>query len=114
MRLIKKLSKEFGRTLSRILGALSKPDEFLLNPQVRTCSVAVPGTSRSSDSESREPSGDRSINDPCPKAVFSSHHSGNLKDSELEETHHMITRVTEEIHTGRHMVTGVTEEICNR
>ena len=47
----KKLSKEFSRTESRILGALSKLDEFLLNPQVRTCSVAVPGTSRSNNTE---------------------------------------------------------------
>ena len=46
----KKLSKEFCWTESRILGALSKLDEFLLNPQVRTCSVAVPGTSRNDDS----------------------------------------------------------------
>ena len=38
----KKLSKEFSRTESRILGALSEVDEFLLNPQVRICSVAVP------------------------------------------------------------------------
>ena len=34
-RVTKKLSKEFNRTESRILGALSKLDEFLLNPQVR-------------------------------------------------------------------------------
>ena len=31
-RVTKKLSKEFSRTESRILGALSKLDEFLLNP----------------------------------------------------------------------------------
>ena len=37
----KNLSKEFSKTESRILSALSKLDEFLLNPQVRTCSVAV-------------------------------------------------------------------------
>ena len=49
-RVTEKLSKEFSRTESRILGALSKLDEFLLNPQVRTCSVAVPGTSKNSDS----------------------------------------------------------------
>ena len=42
VRVTKKLSKEFSRTESRILGALSKLDEFPLNPQVRTCSVAVP------------------------------------------------------------------------
>ena len=43
-RVTKKLSKEFSKTESRILGALSKLDELLLNPQVRTCSVAVPGS----------------------------------------------------------------------
>ena len=52
-RVAKKLSNEFSRTESRILGALSKLDEFLLNPQVRTCSVAVPGTSRNGSSENR-------------------------------------------------------------
>ena len=50
----KKLSKEFSRTESRILGALSKLDEFPLNPQARTCSVVVPGTSRNNDSENWE------------------------------------------------------------
>ena len=68
-RVTKKLSKEFSRTESCILGTLSKLDEFLLNPQVRTCSVAVPGTSRNSDSGNREPTGDCSRNDPCPEVV---------------------------------------------
>ena len=87
-RLTRKTFKKLSRTESRILGALSKLDEFLLNSQVRTCSVAIPGTSRNSDSENREPTGDRSLNNPCPAAVFSSHHSSNLNGSELEETHH--------------------------
>ena len=34
-RVTKKLSQEFSRTESSILGALSKLDEFLLNPQIR-------------------------------------------------------------------------------
>ena len=80
-RVIKKLSKEFSRTESRILGALSKLDEFFLNPQVRICSVAVPGTSRNNDSENWEPTGDRSLGDPCPEAVFSTYHSNNLNES---------------------------------
>ena len=90
-RVTEKLSEEFSRTESRILGALSKPDEFLLNPQVRTCSVAVPGTSRNSTSENREPTGDRSLDDPCPDVGFSFHHSGNLKIPEVEEYAHMLT-----------------------
>ena len=85
-RVTKKYSKDFSWTESHILGALSKLDEFLLNPQIRTCSVAVPGTSRNSDSENREPTGDRSLNDPSPEAMFSSHHSGNLNGSELEDS----------------------------
>ena len=66
-RVTKKLSKEFNKTESRILGALSKLDEFLLNPQVRTCSV-VQGETRNSNSENRETLGDLSLNDPFPEA----------------------------------------------
>ena len=87
-RVTKKLSKEFSRTESRILGALSKLDDFLLNPQVRTCSVAVPGTSRNSNSENREPTGDRSLDDPCPEVRYPSHHSGNLNSPEVEDYPH--------------------------
>ena len=79
-RVTKKLPREFSRTESRILGALSKLDEFLLNPQVRT--------SMNNNSENREPTGDRSLGDPCPEAVFFACHSSNLNDSEQEETHH--------------------------
>ena len=45
-RVTKKLSKEFSRAESHILGALSKLDEFLLNPQLRACSAAVAGKSK--------------------------------------------------------------------
>ena len=81
-RVTKKFSKEFKRTESRILVALSKLDELLLNPQVRTCSVAVPGTSRNNNSENRETTGDRSSDDPCPEVRFSSNHSGHLNSPE--------------------------------
>ena len=42
---IKKLSQNFSRPESRISGALSKLDEFFLNPQIGTHSGTVPGTS---------------------------------------------------------------------
>ena len=51
----------------------------------RTCSVVVPGTCRNSHSGNGEPNGDRSLNDRCPETVVSSHHPGNLNDSEMEE-----------------------------
>ena len=80
-RVTKKLSKEYSWTESRFLGALSKLDHFLLNPQVRTCSLAVPGTFRNSDSGNRESNGDRSPEDPSPEARISSQQSGNLNSS---------------------------------
>ena len=42
-RVTKKLSQEFSKTESRILGALFKHDEFLLNPRLLTCSGSVAG-----------------------------------------------------------------------
>ena len=97
-RVTKKLSKEFSRTRRAfwVLGALSTLDEFLLNPQVRTCSVAVPGTTRNGDSRSREPNRDRSPNDSCPEARISSHHSGNLNSSEVEEGPHSYVETSGE------------------
>ena len=71
-RVTKKLSKEFSRTESRILGALSKLDEFLLNPQVRTCSVVAPGTSRSNNLENQGTNEDRPSDDPGPEVEFAS------------------------------------------
>ena len=65
-RVTKKLSKEFNKTESRILGALSKLDEFLLNPQVRTCSV-IQGASRNANLENRETQGIAPQTIPIPK-----------------------------------------------
>ena len=90
-RVTKKLSKEFSKTESRILGALSKLDEFLLNPQVRTCSVAVQGTSRNANSENQEIHGDRSLDDPYPEVGYFPHHSGQLNSPETETISHMVT-----------------------
>ena len=88
-RVTKKLSKEFSRTESRILGALSKLDEFLLNPQVRTCSVAVPGTSRSSNLENQGTNEDRPSDDPGPEVELSSPHFG------AETVPHMMVGATD-------------------
>ena len=106
-RVTKKPSTEFNKTESRILGALSKLDEFLLNPQVRTCSVAVRGTSRNANWENREIHGDRSSNDPYPEGECFPHHSGQFNSPETETNSHMVTK------TYPHIVTGATEEICH-
>ena len=104
-RVTKKLSKDLSKTESRILGALSKLDEFLLNPQVRTCSVAVQGTSRNVNAENRETHGDRSSDDPYPEVGFFPHHSGQLNSPETETNSHAVTE------NYPHMVTGGPEEI---
>ena len=87
-RVTKKLSQEFSRTKSGILGALSKLDKFLLNPQVRICSGTVQGLSRNSNLEDREPTGDRSQIDPYPEVEFSARRACNSADSDQEETSH--------------------------
>ena len=110
-RVTKKLSKEFSRTESRILGALSKLDEFHLNPHVRTCSVAAPGTSRNNNSENRETTGDRSSDDPSPEVRYFSHHSGHLNSPEAETYPYMATAIQEEIRNRPHLVTGAPGEI---
>ena len=104
-RVTKKPSKEFSRTESRILGALSKLDEFLLNLQVRTCSVAVPGTYRSSNLENQGSNEDRPSDVPGPEVEFSSPLSGAETDS------HMVTGVTREIRQHPHMTMETQEEI---
>ena len=67
-RVTKKLSQEFSRTESRILVALSKLDEFLLNPQLRTHSGTVPGTFRNTNVENQGTNEDDSQSDPHPEA----------------------------------------------
>ena len=118
-RVTKKLSKEFSKTESRILNALSKLDEFLLNPQVRTCSVAVQGTSRNANSENREIHRDRSSDDPYPEAGYFPHQSGQFSSPEAatnshvvtENYPHMVTGSPEEIRHNSHTMTATQEEI---
>ena len=93
-RVTKKRSKDISKTESRILGALSKLYELLLNPKVRTCSVAVPATSRNINSETRETTGDHPSDDPHPEVGYFSHHSGQPEIPETKSQPHMVTRVT--------------------
>ena len=81
----KELSQEFSGTESRILSALSKLDEFFRNPQIKTCSGTVQGKSRNSDLEDREPTRDRSQNDPYPEVEFSVRQTSDSTDSSQEE-----------------------------
>ena len=85
VKVTEKLSQEFSRTESRILGILSKLDEFLLSPQIRTHSGTVPGTFRNTNVENQEPNEDRSQDDPHPEvgpSVCQSRHSIDLDPDE--------------------------------
>ena len=67
-RVSKKLSQELSRTSSRILGALSKLDEFLSNQQIQTHSKTVPGTFRNTNMENQGTNEDDTQSDPHPEA----------------------------------------------
>ena len=85
-RVTKKLSQEFSRTESCILGALPKLDEFLLNPQIRTHS----GTFWNTNVENQEPNEDRSQDDPHPEVGPSAYQSRHSNDSDPDEVPHSI------------------------
>ena len=95
-RVAEKIAQEFSRTESRILGALSKLEEFLVNPQVRTQSGTIPGTSRNTGVENQEPHGYRSQNDPHPEMGSSVYQSHTSVDSDPEEAPHTILKKKQE------------------
>ena len=67
-RVTKKLSQEYSRTESRILGALTKLDEFLSNQQIHTHFETVPGIFRNTNLENQGTNEDDSQSDPHPEA----------------------------------------------
>ena len=87
-RVTKNLSQDFSRTDSRILGALSKLDEFLVNPQIQAFSGITPGRFWNKDVENQEPSGLSSQNDPQPEVKFPACRASILTHSDTEETSH--------------------------
>ena len=115
----RKLSQEFNRTEFRILGALSRLEEFLLNQQVRTHSGTVPQTFRNTNVDNQGTNEDESQSDLHPEAgPFRSQTTQNSGQevgphmvTGATERHDVLTGVTEEFSKGRDMVTAVQEEI---
>ena len=68
-RVTKKLSKEFSRTENRILGALARLDDFLMNPLLQGHSGTTPEPSRNALSISQGTNEDDSQIDPHPEAT---------------------------------------------
>ena len=102
-RVTKKLSQEFSRTENRILGALARLDDFLMNPLLQGHSGTTPETSRNVFSINQGANEDDSQSDPHPEA--------GLLTSDRENHHDMVTRVQRESTQAHDMVTGVTEQI---
>ena len=67
-RVTKRLSKEFSRTENRILGALARLDDFLMNPLLPGYSGATPEPTRSVLRNNQGTNEDDSQNDPHPEA----------------------------------------------
>ena len=67
-RVRKRLSKELSRTENRILGALARLGNFLMNPLLPGCSGTIPEPSRNALNTSQGTNEDDSQNDPHPEA----------------------------------------------
>ena len=81
-RVTKKLSQEFSRTENRILGALARLDNFLMNPLLQRHSGTTPETSRNVFSVNQGTNEDNSQNDPHPEA--------GLLHSARDDRHDMV------------------------
>ena len=66
-RVTKRLSKEFSRTENRILGALARLDDFLMNPLLQGHSGTTPEPSWNALRTSQGTNEDDSQNDPHPE-----------------------------------------------
>ena len=67
-RITKKLSQEFSRMENRILGALSRLDDFLKDPLIQSDSGTAPETSRNAYGTNQGTNEDDSQIDPHPEA----------------------------------------------
>ena len=90
-RVTKKLSQELSRTENRILGALARLDDFLMNPLLQSHSGTTPETSPNMFSINQGTNEDDSQSNPHPEA--------GLLISGREDRHDMATRV-QRVYTG--------------
>ena len=92
-RVTKKLSQEFSRTENRILGALARLGDFLMNPLLQGHSGTTPEASRNVFSINQGTDEDDSQSNPHPEA--------GLLTSVREDRHDMATGVQRESAVGQ-------------
>ena len=107
-RVTKRLSKEFSITGNRILGALARLDDFLMNPLLPGHSGTTPEPTQNALNTSQGTNEDNSQNDPRPEAGL--FHGQMTQNSGPEDDHYMLTGVNEQTRNGHDMVTGVQRE----
>ena len=111
-RVTKRLSKEFSRTENRILGALTRLDDFFMNPLLPGYSGATPEPTRSALGNNQGTNEDDSQNDPHPEAGL--FHGQSTRNAGPKEDHDMVTGVQREKVCDHDMVTGVQrEKVCD-
>ena len=107
-RVTKRLPKEFSRTENRILGALVRLDDFLMNPLLPGHSGTTPEPTRNTSHNNKGTNEDGSQNDPHPEA--GPFHGQTTRNVSLEEDHDMVKRATKTNQNRHEMVTGVQRE----
>ena len=107
-RVTKGLSKEFSRTENRILGALARLDDFLMNPLLPGHSGTTPEPSRNALSTSQGTNEDDSQNGPHPEAGL--FHGQTIQNIGPEDGLDMVIGATEQINNC-HDMTGFHEEV---
>ena len=125
-RVTERLSKEFSRTENRILGAVARLDDFLMNPLLPGHSGTTPKPSRHALNTSQGTNADDSQNDPRPEAGL--FYGQMTQNSGPGERHDLVTGVQRKSLCdrdvvagvqrrslcGHDMVTGAAEQIGNR
>ena len=95
-RVTKNLSQEFSRTENRILGALARLDDFLMNPLIQGHAGTTPETSQNVFSLNRGTNEDDSqSNLHLGAGLFNTHRL--TQNSDQEHRHDMVTGVHEEV-----------------
>ena len=108
-RVTNKLFQEFSRTENRILGALARLDDFLLNPPIQGHSGTTPEMSRNAFNTNQGTNEDDFQSDPQPEAgIFGNQ---TMPNSGQEDQRDMVTGVPRESLGQRDMVRGAHEEV---
>ena len=91
----KNLSREFSRTVNLILGALSRLDNFLMNPLIQGYSGTAPETSRKPFDSNQESNEDDAQSDSHPASSLLQSQATQISD--LEDGDDIMTGVHEEV-----------------